>query len=158
MYPSILPSIHPGLKQCELVASTCRQDWECVSDYKTTSRSSLVFCVNVCVGVCVCAFPLSKANSGCQIEARAANTPQVAVWDRPGRPVTVCSPSPASFICNGSGQNAISCKGGWPGGCGRGRGARNIKGSWKLSGTWALPAPCANSPALAYPAGHPNIS
>ena len=93
--------------------------------------------------------------------AHAANTLQVAAWDRPGRLVTVCSPSPASFICYGSGQNAISCegeargmerRGGWGGD------AKNIKGPWKLSGTWVLPALRASSPAQAHPVVHPDIS
>lgn len=78
----------------------------------------------VCIRVRVHAFSLPEASRGCRIGAHAANTLQVAVWDRPGRLVTVCSPSPASFICYGSGQNAISCEGearGWSsegaGGC-----------------------------------------
>ncbi len=36
--------------------------------------------------------------------------------------------------------------------------AKNIKGSWKLSGTWVLPALRANSPALPHPVVHPDVS
>lgn len=108
----------------------------------------------------MCSFP--EASRGCWIGAHAANTQQVAVWDRPGWLVTVCSPSLASFICYGRGQNAISCEGGgWQGGGGVFRGpgdAENIKGPWKLSGTWVLPALHANSPVLAHPVVHPDVS
>lgn len=88
--------------------------------------SSISLCVFLSTRVCLCecehTCSLPEASCGCRIGAHAANTLQVAVWDRPGRLVTVCSPSPASFICYGSGQNAISCKGEARGWCAEGAG------------------------------------
>lgn len=47
--------------------------------------------------------------------------------------------------------------GGWSG-SGAGGMQRNIKGPWKLSGTWVLPALRANSPVLTHPVVHPDDS
>lgn len=123
---------------------------------KNLIRDSFFFCL------CPHACSLPAASRGRGRGAHAANTPQVAAWDRPGRLVTVCSPSPASFICCGSGQNAISCGGGgrWWGWCGEGAWGmqRTSKASKKLSGTWVLPALRASLPALAHCVVRPDVS
>lgn len=90
---------------CEIIQQhACLQFCVCVGVYVHVH-------IWVCLRVHTHAFSLPEAGRGCRIGAHAANTLQVAVWDRPGQLVTVCSPSPASFICYGSGQNAISCEG-----------------------------------------------
>lgn len=62
--------------------------------------------------MCLNTFSFPKDCHGCWTRAHAANT-QVAVWCETGQVGwwQCAAPSPASFICYGSGQNAISCKG-----------------------------------------------
>lgn len=86
----------------------------CVQCNDMSANNLYDFCVCLSGHVCVCALmdPFPKASCVCWIKKHMqANTLQVVVWDRPGRLVTVCSPSLASFICCGRGQNAISCEG-----------------------------------------------